>query len=140
MGFEEVGEASLTLPVYRPPSIGRGRVLGLSQVCERVRPEISSQEEVVSLPFLHTYTYRPSVTGKAIARRFAAHMPRLALAIALGLSLSLLASGCGPASTQPVGDLHVLPFPDTPDASPRSEVVFMALRPSDIGQVTMDPG
>jgi hypothetical protein len=55
----------------------------------------------------------------------------IGLLIGLGLSAS-------PAAAQASNSLSVLPFPGTPDASATSQIVFSALKPSDLKWVFVD--
>jgi hypothetical protein len=53
----------------------------------------------------------------------------------MGAATLLLAFVAGPAHAS--APLRVLPFPGTPDASPSSQVIFSALRPSELLSVTV---
>jgi outer membrane protein assembly factor BamB len=60
-----------------------------------------------------------------------------AVALAFGLAVAPGAIAVPPAAPESVPALAVMPFPGTPDASPASEVIFSALRPSELRTVTV---
>ena len=65
----------------------------------------------------------------------------VALASAGGAASGSVGAQTAPATgalpAQPAEQLHVIPFPGTPDASPRSQIIFSSLAQSDIGSLAV---
>jgi hypothetical protein len=74
--------------------------------------------------------------GDPLGRSSACVLLHILILVLAGCLILAAASGCG--STAAEAGLRVFPFPDTPDASPQSEVGFLSLSPSDLRSVTVE--